>query len=156
MAKSVYEQILRRAKDVIAELDLPGRPSVVIRKRGSAVGRSASRNPFKNGIAIVQMKRVPGGGTNERDQWGFQFGVLASQGTSTDQLPQDSMMLQWEDRILRRLSSGRLLNLSVCELHMTVTEADLPEDMPLADGQEAIFFVATVWVRQPRIEPELV
>jgi hypothetical protein len=125
------------------------KPRIEIRKRRSQDDKEMRIN---EGITLVPMRPVSAGGTNERDDVGYQFFLAIAQKTLTDTLTEDWRVGIWEQAIRQRFNHRRLgITLdSACELSCIVTPGDLPDWKLLADGMDVSKMMITCYVREAR------
>lgn len=127
-------------------------PYVGINKAFLEPGRDGPTMGICDGITIFPMRPTELPGTNEREDMGYQFLVVITQGTWTEDIASTWRVGLWEQEIRRRFQQRRLgVTLDhACELGCTVTAGGLPEWARFKEGVDASYMTITCFVRESR------
>ena len=155
IAKAVRTAITTLAATVKTENSYPDSPTIRLRKRMANYGRRADQlMAFGSGITVVPLGPKPAGGTNEREDIGYQYLIALAQGTISDNLDvTDWPFAVWEEAIHQRFQNRRIGGMTLdnaCELHTSIRQGELPEWAQLEEGVDATFLTLTVFVRERR------
>ena len=103
------------------------------------------------GLAVVPDKEMEGPGTNERDDYGYVFGLYWSRGTGKDWDGLASQLSDWRRQVRIKFNNKRFDNVPLVYL-VGVRTADYLNDKTWQDNRAISALSVVCWSREARVE----
>lgn len=119
----------------------------------AARDRPSDNSTMPRGISVVADRELEGAGTNERDDYGYVFGVYFSRGTSKGWDDLTDTLADWRRQVRIKFNNKRLDGVDRVYM-VAVRSGDYLSDKAWKDNRAISALSIICWSREPREEVE--